>query len=325
MMIGGISTKEASLIIILTTTTTTTTNALVQLVKISKKMIEPIVNNKHGEMFLLADTYSRVSTSLVCFSSIVCNLLSVLALLKLRAKMSIYEYMLCKCAAHLLYSFIAMLFVLIVNAAPSFDHHRPHSEQSLICELFKAYAYGFVGKAVLMFSTLVEICICVQRLVLVAHIVHTFECCRRQPRLLMLVLGALSLVLYLPAVLFVEIKQNVHVVDGGGGGDNLTIQTISYYYTDDNELIVNNRLAMLMVGIEMGLNGWLMALVIFVLSMLIYFAARERANTKRRMKRLHYCMSGDTRFHSTYMTANYSITNGNLRFKENIYIWVYIA
>ena len=156
----------------------------------------------------------------------------------------------------------------------------------------KVYVYNFAARSIVLVSTMLDVWIASERLMLIRNATKR-SLVNTRTRLVLPYFVLAALVVYLPAMYFVDIKHKL--VNDSPSSSSYTVnqpsssrtkqsttQRVVYYH----EFNLTSQPVRLLVGLEMSVRGWLMGIVLCVLTALICVSIRRRAESRARIRRL---------------------------------------
>ena len=216
-----------------------------------------------------------VALPMVCLFSALTNAMSIFVLCKMRisAKATNMSYTLIryKSTAYSAYSLICVFFY----ATKRGDGGRPTLQSTYALQFYEAYVYSYLGRAVVMFGTLVEVWIAAERLLLLKKL-NVVATAQRRPSSrgqtsMCVALWLASLLVYSPFACLIRIRSNAIAMDN-----------TSVVYRQEFA-VEGARAARLLLGTLSSLRSWLTSLVIVILTALICLSIQKRTNCKLRM------------------------------------------
>ena len=202
--------------------------------------------------------WTVVMPLLALFSALT-NGLCIRVLFRLRSQMTVYKHMFAKCVLHLLFALIGSL-VFVTKCEPL--------AHTYAANVYEVYVYAYVARSVVTISTMVEALIALERLMLIKNMNRA--ALKRNCRLILAGMSVLAFLVHLPVVLFVEIRRGHERVD--------VEHHYSYYYY--HEWSLRTQWSRVIVGVEMSVRGWLMGIVILVLTTLICVSIRKQTRAR---------------------------------------------
>ena len=222
----------------------------------------------------LIDIWWMIGLPVVCLCSALANTLNICVLVQLRSRRNtIFNYMMWNCVAYLLYSLISVFaFMLRVR-----DEHPPHSTAATsatttaLVDIYEIYFYFYAATALRLFSTMVELWIALERLLLINS---KFAWCSTSERsgFLLSIFALVSALVSLPFLFFTS-TTNTAV----SAAQAQVIPELPYHH-------LQPKFGPLVFGIQLLLPISLLTVLVVVINKLMCASLRRQASVRLRLR-----------------------------------------